>query len=86
MPVENTAAPGVGALSEVPKACSRKALRLSLSPSAAGSPPKLSLLLVPGVPPDIALLRQFDREPRAITHAQIELLAARMSALNQCVY
>lgn len=33
-----------------------------------------------------AQLRQFDEEPRAINHAQIELLAARMSALNQCVY
>jgi hypothetical protein len=28
----------------------------------------------------------FSREYRAITHAQIELLAARVSALNQCTY
>ena len=33
-----------------------------------------------------AQLRDFEHEPRAISHAQIELLAARMSALNQCVY
>lgn len=33
-----------------------------------------------------ALLRRFDEEPRAITHAQIELLAARVSALNRCLY
>jgi hypothetical protein len=28
----------------------------------------------------------FSREYRAITHPQIELLAARVSALNQCTY
>lgn len=33
-----------------------------------------------------AQLRDFAHEPRSITHAQIELLAARVSALNQCVY
>lgn len=33
-----------------------------------------------------ALLRDFSQEPRAITHAQIELLAARVSALNRCLY
>ena len=33
-----------------------------------------------------ALLRKFEEEPRAITHAQIELLAARVSALNRCLY
>lgn len=33
-----------------------------------------------------ALLRKFEQEPRAITHAQIELLAARVSALNRCHY
>ncbi len=33
-----------------------------------------------------AELRQFGREPRAISHAQIELLAARVSALNRCLY
>jgi hypothetical protein len=33
-----------------------------------------------------ALLRDFDREHRSISHAQIELLAARVSALNRCVY
>lgn len=33
-----------------------------------------------------AQLRDFAREPRAITHAQIELLAARVSALNRCLY
>jgi hypothetical protein len=33
-----------------------------------------------------AVMRDFTREVRAITHAQIELLAARVSALNRCVY
>ncbi len=33
-----------------------------------------------------ALLRDFGNEHRDITHAQIELLAARVSAINQCVY
>lgn len=33
-----------------------------------------------------AVLRDFGREYRSLTHAQIELLAARLSALNQCVY
>ena len=31
-------------------------------------------------------MRDFSREYRAICHAQIELLAARVSALNQCLY
>lgn len=31
-------------------------------------------------------LGDFSREPRAITHAQMELLAARVSAINQCRY
>jgi hypothetical protein len=31
-------------------------------------------------------MRNFSREYRAISHAQIELLAARVSALNQCLY
>jgi hypothetical protein len=31
-------------------------------------------------------MRDFSREYRAIDHAQIELLAARVSALNQCLY
>jgi hypothetical protein len=31
-------------------------------------------------------MRDFSREYRAISHAQIELLAARASALNQCLY
>ena len=31
-------------------------------------------------------MRDFSREYRAISHAQIELLAARIAALNQCVY
>ncbi len=35
--------------------------------------------------PDAAL-RDYGREYRSITHAQIELLAARVSALNQCFY
>ncbi len=35
--------------------------------------------------PDAAL-RDFGHEYRAITHAQIELLAARVSVLNQCFY
>ncbi len=33
-----------------------------------------------------AAMRDFGREFRAINHAQIELLAARVSALNQCLY
>ena len=33
-----------------------------------------------------AKLRDFDDEPRALTHAQLELLAARVSALNRCYY
>jgi hypothetical protein len=31
-------------------------------------------------------MRDFGREYRAISHAQIELLAGRISAINQCVY
>jgi hypothetical protein len=31
-------------------------------------------------------MREFAHEYRAISHAQIELLAARVSALNQCLY
>ena len=31
-------------------------------------------------------MRDFDREYRAISHAQIEMLAARVAALNQCLY
>ena len=31
-------------------------------------------------------MRDFGREYRAISHAQIELLAARVSALNRCFY
>jgi hypothetical protein len=31
-------------------------------------------------------MRDFGREYRAITHAQIELLAGRISAINQCTY
>ena len=31
-------------------------------------------------------IREFEREPRALTHAQMELLAARVSALNDCYY
>lgn len=33
-----------------------------------------------------AAMRDFGREYRAISHAQIELLASRVAALNQCVY
>jgi hypothetical protein len=33
-----------------------------------------------------AQMFDFSREFRAITHAQIELLAARVSAINQCMY
>ncbi len=33
-----------------------------------------------------AAMRDFDREFRAIDHAQIELIAGRVSALNGCVY
>ena len=33
-----------------------------------------------------AEMRDFSHEYRAISHAQIELLAARVSALNQCLY
>lgn len=36
--------------------------------------------------PGTAAMRDFANEYRAITHGQIELLAARVSALNQCVY
>ena len=32
------------------------------------------------------VLRDFDTEYRALTHAQIEFLAARVSAINQCFY
>ncbi len=31
-------------------------------------------------------MRDFEREYRAISHAQIEMLAARVAVLNQCVY
>ncbi len=31
-------------------------------------------------------MRDFENEYRAITHSQIELIAGRVSALNQCVY
>jgi hypothetical protein len=31
-------------------------------------------------------MRDFDNEFRAITHAQIEFIAGRVSAINQCVY
>ena len=31
-------------------------------------------------------MRDFSQEFRAIPHGQIELLAARVSALNQCTY
>ena len=31
-------------------------------------------------------MRDFGREYRAIAHAQIEMLAARVAVLNQCVY
>jgi hypothetical protein len=33
-----------------------------------------------------APMRDFSREPRAVTHAQMELLAARVAALNRCEY
>ncbi len=33
-----------------------------------------------------AMMRDFGHEYRAISHAQIELLAARVAALNQCLY
>jgi len=33
-----------------------------------------------------AAMRDFAHEYRAISHAQIELLAARVSALNRCLY
>lgn len=33
-----------------------------------------------------AAMRDFSREYRAISHAQIELLAGRVSSINQCVY
>lgn len=36
--------------------------------------------------PGTAAMRDFANEYRAITHGQIELLAARVSALNQCTY
>ena len=33
-----------------------------------------------------AQMYDFENEFRAISHAQIELVAGRVSALNQCVY
>ena len=33
-----------------------------------------------------AVLRDYGTEYRALTHAQIEFLAARVSAINQCFY
>jgi len=33
-----------------------------------------------------AQMRDFSQEPRAVTHAQMEMLAARVAALNQCEY
>lgn len=33
-----------------------------------------------------AQMRDFGRDYRAVTHAQIELLAARVAALNRCEY
>ena len=33
-----------------------------------------------------AMMRDFGRDYRAINHAQIEMLAARVAALNQCLY
>ena len=33
-----------------------------------------------------AQMRDFSLEPRAVTHAQMELLAARVAALNRCEY
>ena len=33
-----------------------------------------------------AVMRDFDREIRAIDHAQIELVAGRVSSINGCVY
>ena len=33
-----------------------------------------------------AQMRDFSREPRAVTHAQMEMLAARVAALNRCEY
>ncbi|MGI9336645.1 MAG: alkylhydroperoxidase-related (seleno)protein [Gammaproteobacteria bacterium] len=33
-----------------------------------------------------AAIRQFDRDYRAISHPQMELIAARLSAINQCTY
>ena len=32
------------------------------------------------------MMRDFGREYRAISHAQIEMLAARVAALNRCAY
>jgi len=33
-----------------------------------------------------ATMRDFGHEYRAVTHAQMEMLAARVAALNQCHY
>jgi len=33
-----------------------------------------------------AQMRDFSREPRAVTHAEMEMLAARVAALNRCEY
>jgi hypothetical protein len=32
------------------------------------------------------VMRDFGNEHRAVSHAQSELIAARISALNQCIY
>ena len=41
----------------------------------------LEIMYMPG-----PWMRDFTREYRAISHAQIEMLAARVSALNRCIY
>ncbi len=41
----------------------------------------LEIMYMPG-----PWMRDFTREYRAVSHAQIEMLAARVSALNRCIY
>ncbi len=55
---------------------------LSLVPSAMTQWwDMLEIMYMPG-----PWMRDFTREYRAVSHAQIEMLAARVSALNRCVY
>ena len=56
---------------------------LSLVPAAAL---EFFVVVLTQYLPGMSAIRDFDGEYRAISRPQIELLAARVSALNQCVY